>query len=198
MKTLFKSFACLLALGLAVPALAGTIKEYTADMVNVKTGLAAQKLAVTPDKIYIETLNDQGKLEAIAIVRLDQKKMYFFMEEAKSYLELPFDKDRFTAADLTMGLVETKEEKVGSETVGGYQADKIQTTIKVMGVTTEAYQWMAPEFEPLPIRTEAEGVTLEMRNISPGSPDSSLFEIPQGYNKDERMEQMMKVMMGGK
>jgi hypothetical protein len=192
------SLSLFLMLCLALPAFAGSIVEYTADMVNVKTGRVAQKIAITPDKIYSESFNDQGKREAISIVRLDQRKMYIFMEETKSYMELPFDKDRFTAADLSMGMVQTKQEKVGTETVSGYKADKFRTTVQVMGMTTHTYQWMAPEFDPMPIRIEAESVIQEMRNIKTGRPDASLFEIPKGYKRDAQMENMMKGMMGGK
>jgi hypothetical protein len=49
----------------------------------------------------------------------------------------------------------------------------------------------------MPVRTENQGVIQEMRNIKPGRPDASLFEIPSGYKRDAQMEQMMKGMMGG-
>jgi hypothetical protein len=198
MKTLLKNFAFFLALGLALPAWAGSVKEYSADMVDVKSGRVVQKIAVIPDKIYSETLNAQGRREAIAIVRLDQKKMSVFIEATKSYMEWPFSKEQFTAADLNMGMVQTRQEKVDTETVGDYQADKFKITATVMGMNTTAYQWIAPEFDPMPIRTEAQGVTLEMRNIKTGGPDAALFEAPAGYKRDTQMEQMIKGLMGGK
>ena len=44
MNTMLKNFICLLALlCLATPALAGSIKEYSADMVEVKSGRVTQK-----------------------------------------------------------------------------------------------------------------------------------------------------------
>jgi hypothetical protein len=195
MKTLLKSFIVLLVLGLALPAFAGSIQEYSADMVDVKSGRVAQKLAVTPDKIYCENFNAQGKRDAISILRLDQKKLFVFLEANKSYMELPFNKDRFTAADLSMGMVQTKQEKVGSETVNGYAADKFRITVQVMGMTRTAFQWLAPEFD-LPVRTEAEGVIQEMRNIKAERPDAALFELPKGYKRDAQMEQMMKSLLG--
>jgi len=198
MKILLKSLACFLVLILTVPALAGTVKEFSAEMVDVQSGRVVQKLAITPDKIYSESLNAKGQREAVAILRLDQRKMYLFLEETKSYLEFPFNKEKFTTADLTLGMVQTKQEKAGSEKVNGYQADKFKISAKVMGMTNTVYHWMAPEFDPLPIRTEAGGVTMEMRNIKEGRPDAALFEIPQGYTRDKGMEEMMKAMMGAK
>jgi len=197
MKTVLKSLACFLSLCFAVPAFAGSIKEYTADMVDVKSGKAMQKLAVTPDKIYSESFDAQGKRQGMAIIRMDQKKMYVIMEENKSYMELPFDKKQFTAADLSMGMVQTKQEKVGTEPVNGYKADKFKITATAMGRTFTSFQWIAPEFDPMPIRTESDSVAHEMRNIKTDRPDASLFELPKGYKRDTQTEQMMKAMMGG-
>ena len=189
-------FMLLLLLCLALPVLAGSIKEYSADMVDVKSGKVMQKLAVTPDTLYSESFNAQGKREAVAIIRLDQKKMYVFMEANKSYMELPFNKEWIAAADLTIGMVQTKQEKVGADTVGSYKADKFKITVNAMGMATTSFQWIAPEFD-LPVRTESDGVILEMRNIKTARPDAALFELPQGYKRDTQMEQMMKAMMGG-
>jgi hypothetical protein len=197
MRTLCKSFVVLLVLAFALPAFAGSITEYSADMVDVKSGRVAQKIAVMPDKVYSESFNAQGKREAISIIRMDQKKMFVFLEQPKSFMELPFDKERFTAADLNMGIVQTKKEPTGSsETVGGYKADKFRVTVRAMGITRTVFEWIAPEFD-LPIRTEAEGVILEMRNIKAGRQDAALFENPQGYPRNAALEQMMKGMMGG-
>ena len=198
MKTLLKSLACFLVLAFAFPVLAGSVKEYSADMVNVKNGRVMAKLAVAPGKMYSENFDDDGKRAGSAVIRLDQKKMYVFIEETKSYMELPFDKDEFDASSMSMGAVESKQEKVGSETINGYKADKFKVTTKAMGMTSTGFQWIAPEFEPMPIRSEEGGVILEMRNIKTARPDAALFEIPKGYKRDTQMEEMMKGMLGGK
>jgi hypothetical protein len=72
---LFAVFLCstLLIVG---SALAGSVKEYSADVVDVKSGRVMQKLAVTPDKIFSESFDASGKREALAIVRLDRNIMY--------------------------------------------------------------------------------------------------------------------------
>jgi len=184
----------------AVPAgdLAGSVGEYSADMVEVKSGRVTRKLAVTPDKFYSEGLDAQGRRESVAILRLDRKKLYVFIEANKSYWELPFNKEHFTAADLQVGLARVKREKVGRETVGGHQADKWRITASAMGQTSTSYEWITREFGLMPVRTEIDGVIQEMRNIKPGLPDASLFEIPQGYARDTAMENMLKSLMGGK
>ena len=202
MKRLYPSILSLLAalvsVCFALPALAGSIKEYTADMVDVQSGRVVQKIAVVPDKIYSESFDPQGKREAITIIRMDQKKMYAIMEEDKTYMELPFAKEKFSAADLSMGMAQSTREKVGTETVSGYKADKYRITASVMGMNITTYEWIAPEFEPMPIRTEGQGAIQEMRNIQTARPDAALFEIPEGYERDAQMEQMVRGMMGGK
>jgi hypothetical protein len=195
MKNLFKGFICFFVLCLALPVLAGSIKSYSADMVDVKSGKVMQRIAAAPDKLYMENFNSQGKREGVAIIRLDQRKMYIFMEETKTYMEMPFDKDRFSLADMQMGGVETKDEALGTEKVSGYTATRHRQTTKVMGVTTTALYWLAPEFDPMPVRAEVAGAIQEMRNIKTGSPDAALFEIPKGYKRDKTMEDMMKGMI---
>jgi hypothetical protein len=179
-------------------AFAGTVKEYSADMVDVKSGRVRQKLAVTHDKIFSEGLDAQGQRESIAIIRLDQKKMYVFLEANKSYWELPFNKEHFTSADLRVGLAQIKREKVGTETVGGYKADKWRISATAMGMSSTSNEWITREFGFMPVRTEIDGVVQEMRNIKPGTPDAALFEIPKGYARDTAMENMVKGLMGGK
>ncbi|MCL2790827.1 MAG: DUF4412 domain-containing protein [Desulfobulbus sp.] len=198
METLCKNIVCFLALCCAVPAWAGSIAEYSANLVDVQNGHVMQKIAVMPDKMYSESFNAQGTREGMALVRLDQHKMYIFNEANKSYMEFPFNKNKFTPADLAMGMVDIKQEKVGTETVNGYTATKYRITTKVMNKTITAFQWIAPEFDPMPIRTESEGVIHEMRDIKTGRPDASLFEVPKGYTHDKTMEDMMKGMMKGR
>jgi hypothetical protein len=193
-KTLFALLPLMLA---ASVVFAGSVKEYSADMVDVKSGRVTQRIAVMPDKVYSETFGASGKREAAVILRMDQKKMIMLMEQNKSYMELPFNKDQFTTSDLAFGVVEVKREKLGTETVSGYSASKYRITSKAMGMTVTVLQWMAPEFD-MPLRTESQGNIQEMRNIKTGRPDAALFEMPKGYTRDKAMEEMMKGLMGGK
>lgn len=197
MKKLLKSLICLLALCLASPALAGTIREYSADMVNVENGSVTQRMAVTPDKIMMEIFDEDGQQEAKTIVRLDQRKMYIFSPD-KTYMEIPFERDSFNFLDLGMGMMTiTSQEKMGVETISGYKAEKIQITANVMGMTTTTFtQWIAKEFEPMPIRMDSDGSIMEMRNIKAGSQNSSLFDIPTGYTRNIMMEEMVKGLLG--
>ncbi|MDR3299041.1 MAG: DUF4412 domain-containing protein [Candidatus Accumulibacter sp.] len=193
----FAAFLCS-AVFIVGSALAGSVKEYSADVVNVKSGRVMQKLAVTPDKIFSESFDASGKREALAIVRLDRNTMYVFMEETRSYMEIPFSKEQFTSTGLNMNAVQTKQEKVGTETVAGYASTKYLQTTTVMGTSVTSLHWVAPEFDPMPIRSEVNGEFFEMRNIKTGAQNAALFEVPKGYTRDKAMEGMMKSMMTGK
>jgi hypothetical protein len=179
-------------------ALAGTVKEYSADMVDVKSGKVTQKISVATDKFYAKSFDASGKDSGLGIVRLDKNVMYAVIEETRSYMEIPISKEQFDAGGFNINAMEVKKEKVGAETVSGYSAVKYRITAKIMGQTSTHYEWFAPEFDPMPIRTEMQGVTQEMRNIAPGPQNAALFDPPKGYKRDKAMEDMMKGMMGKK
>lgn len=183
---------------------AGTVEEYSADMVTVPDGKVMQKMYVTPEKMRFDIYDQAGKLQTISILRLDQGKMYALQADSKTYFEIPVNKEFTSFEDLAKGMMGTKfntsREKQGEEEVGGYAAEKfkVTTTVEVMEQKTTMVhnEWLAPEFAPLPVRTENPGdkTITEMQNIKAGAQDDALFEIPAGYNKDTTMEEMMKNM----
>ncbi|MCL2458082.1 MAG: DUF4412 domain-containing protein [Desulfobulbus sp.] len=204
MKSLLKSLACLLVLCLALPAFAGSIKEYTADMVDVKSGKVVAKYYVTEKKMRMESFDEEGE-GSVSIIRVDQQMMYA-LQKNKTYLTIPFKGDKMPSMMEMPSLFfekdgpQFKQEKVGSETVNGYQAEKIRATMTmdIMGQTHTAtnYIWMAKEFDiPVRMQDEKKGKVVEMRNINKGAPADSLFEIPAGYrDMSKQMEEMMKSM----
>ncbi|MCL2473439.1 MAG: DUF4412 domain-containing protein [Alphaproteobacteria bacterium] len=202
MKSLIKGLGLLAVMLVAGTAHAGTIKEYSADMVDAKTGQVVGKYYVTEKKIRVDSSNEKGGGNVISIIRMDQDKMYALQED-KTYMEIPF---KGTVTDLEsigtqmMGGIapQRKVENLGSETVSGYKAEKskVTTTMNMMGqtFTTTAHEWKAKEFD-MPLRTQTDkGETMEMRNIKVGAPPASVFEIPAGYTRNVEMENMMKQM----
>ncbi len=192
----------LLSAGLAW---AGTVKEYSADMVDVNTGKVVQKLYVTEQKMRVEQVDAGGKPGGGSIVRLDKKMMYV-LQENKTYMEFPLSGNAASMQEAleNMRLMGMKpqitREKQGTETVNGYKAEKVKTTVTLnMGgqkTSVSHLEWQALEFEPMPVRTQnpRDNSLTEMRNIKTGAPSASLFEIPAGYKKDTSMEDMMKQM----
>ena len=187
-------------------ALAGTVKEYSADMVDVKTNRVHQKMYVTEQKIRFDSFDERGELEGIAILRLDQGLMYALQQD-KTYITVPMDKNitvqRMEDISAAMGIKpDIQREKQGTETVNGYQAEKFKTTVTINAgsqkIVNTYYEWNASEFAmPIRLYDTKEDETTEMHNIKIGAPAASVFEIPAGYTRNTQMEEMMK-QMGGK
>ena len=205
MRNLIKGLGlCLVMLSMASTAFAGTVKEYVADLVDAKTGQTMAKYYVTENKIRVDMEGQNKGGKVATIIRMDQGKMYSLQED-KTYIEFPFKDKISNLEDIgtkMMGGVAPKrtEEKLGSETVNGYDTEKtrVTTNINMMGQkrTMVNTVWKAKEFD-MPIRTQSDkGDITEMRNIKVGAPADSVFEVPAGYTKNAELEEMMKRMQG--
>jgi hypothetical protein len=198
MKRIAKGLSLLVTLLGTTLALAGTVKEYSADMVDVKTGKLQSKVYVTPTKMRTEDYDDDGKLRTISIVRMDHQKTYLFFVNEKAYTEFPLkgktipERNSPEAKEFEKWIMgefasERKEEKVGTETVNGYKTEKFRVTTRIEKLSDESvsYEWYAKEFI-VPVRAQhgddnEDGDIEELRNIKIGAPASSLFELPSGY-----------------
>ena len=189
---------------LALTAQAGTVKEYSADMVNLTTNATVQKMHIADKMMRNEVYGPNKEAQAISILRFDQGKMFLLQPQNKTYIEMPAPKDFESINDLA-GIVpgakiDIKREKVGAEKVGDYEAEKfkVTTTVEVMGhkTTMGAYDWVAEEFAPLPVRSEIpdQKIIMELRNIKEENQPIALFEIPDGYKRDNALEDLMKKM----
>ena len=203
MKTLRKPLCLVLVFLCTALAFGGTIKDYSAEQVDVKSNRVIGKLYATDSKFRMELYDENGKLESFIIVRRDQKKMYAFEEENKTYMEFPMTGnntsiyDSITSMGQGFGIIpEIKREKEGTETVGGYSADKFRTTTTIdffgQKQITTVYEWIAAEFD-LPVRTQTDDITIEMRNITTTAPAASLFEIPAGYSSMGNFMDLLKI-----
>jgi hypothetical protein len=197
MKHIVKGLSLLVALFGTTLVLAGTIKEYSAEMVDIKSGKVRSKEYVTPTKMRIEDYDDDGKLQFINIIRMDHQKAYTFYVAHKTYVEFPLQGKTIPERNspewkklekLMMGELasQTKEEKIGTETINGYKAEKFRVTTRIekMSDGSISYEWYAKEFFT-PVRIQhgdsEEDDIEELRNIKVGAPASSLFELPSGY-----------------
>lgn len=73
---------------------------------------------------------------------------------------------------------------LGEETISKRNAEKWRRQImRASGERSQFLQWYDPELK-LVIREEhPDGYVRELRDIKPGTPDKSLFSIPQGYER---------------
>ena len=204
MRKKFLYFITALFLVFCAFAYAGTVKEYSADMVVVGSDTINGKLFVSNDKIRMESKSNKGNEDdSITIVRVDKGKAYALIPADKSYMEFDIKKgEDFRMEEIANGMLpgkfSVKRDKKGTETVNGYKTTKyeINTTVEMMGQKMErkAFEWIAAEFEPMPVRTldVKDNITVEMRNIKKGAQNASLFEIPAGYEKAPDINDILK------
>ena len=208
MNILKKSFCFTLIIFCTGLAFGATIKNYTADQVEILSNQVLSKVYAADTKFRLDSLDGSGDVETFYIVRLDQKKVYALDVMKRIYTEYPIEEDDKTfydhitsaqqsAQQITGGTFELKREKTGTaETVLGYRAEKYSVTItdelfgqKLSGIVY--YWWLAPEFD-MPLRVQVQTlvyeVTFELRNIKTAEPPASLFEIPPGYTKVENSQ----------
>lgn len=194
------------ALILSLCAGAAYAGDFTADLVEVEDEQVVQKIYVSGQKMRFDVFDDEGSDEAatISILRLDENKYYILTPENKTFIEVPVDKSVTSIDDFNKSMLpegsDVKKVSKGTETVGGYSAEKFEvtTTINLMGetMTMVNYEWITPEFAPLPIRVQdtEDDTVAEMRNIKAGAVDAAVFEVPEGYEKDTELEEMLKSM----
>ncbi len=177
----------LIGLFLAGEAWPGSIKDYSADMVDTNSGAVVRKIYVTERKIRVDSLNPDGAIEGAVIMRLDLGMMYLLQED-QVCLEVPLDKDVKSLRDMEGRMMggpkpEVRRKKLGEETVNGYAAEKFLVTFIITSGTERDEliyaEWLAPEFD-FPVRLEgSEGAGgMEMRNVKPGTPDEAYFTSP--------------------
>jgi hypothetical protein len=71
---------------------------------------------------------------------------------------------------------------LGPENVGGRSAEKWTFTFVLTGKTYTSYNWIDKKLS-VPIKSETEGHTTEMRDINESTQPDSLFEVPADYSK---------------
>jgi len=203
MKTLRKLFCLFFVLFCTALAFGGTIKDYSADQVDVQSDRVIGKLYAADSKFRMELFDENGNMESFLIVRQDQKKIYAFQAENKTYMEFPMTGnntsiyDSITSIGQGFGIIpEIKREKEGTEIVGGYSAEKFRTTTTIeffgQNQTTTIYEWIASEFD-LPIRTQTDDTVIEMRNITTTAQAASLFEMPEGYSSLGNLGDLLQI-----
>lgn len=175
-----------------VPVVAGTasaqkITDFSALQVTLspegKT-LHESPLYALGGKLRLENFMPDAEQKLVMIYRPDKKKILYLNPERKRFFES--EADEAELGKLGAAAIKGKKEKdLGQETVSGYDCRKkeIETEIEVMGFRKRDRMllWQSPRFD-MPLRTRHEdGETTELRNIRPGKPAATLFEVPAGY-----------------
>ena len=182
----------------------GTVKNYSADLVEINSNRIIGKVYAAEQKLRVESYDEKEELTNIVIIRMDLKKIYSLHAESKTFVEFPIMGgkqslyDNFLMIGQSFGITPNiKRERLDTDTVSGYNAGKFRntTSIEIFNdkMITVSYEWIAPEFD-WPLRTQDDKGIIEMRKIKTESPSDMLFEIPASYKRDSDMEELFRDM----
>ncbi|MCG3177185.1 MAG: hypothetical protein MOGMAGMI_02153 [Candidatus Omnitrophica bacterium] len=152
--------------------------EYSAKMVIYESqgGTAEGQVYVSKGKMRFDTPLGGN------ITRQDLNLTWVLMPDQQMYLEQALD---VTAMRQTSSKVpgEVERKPLGKETVDGVETEKYLITYTEGPHTLQMHQWLGPEGLPRKLEALDGSWRIEYRDLKPGSPDPSVFEVPAGYQK---------------
>lgn len=142
-------------------------------------------------------IDDQGRRLASLIPWSGGVAYSLFLDE-KVYLEMPTEEIGMEPYEARPCVGYRDGEQIGSETIDGRAAEKWRCTGELTPVegrpSADATTWYDRELA-FEIRIERDGgEVFEVRNVSVGRQDASLFEVPDGFRKVD-MQALMQQMM---
>jgi hypothetical protein len=153
-------------------------KEFSADQViTMKSGVSvASKFYLDNGKARAE-MQMQG-MQAISIMRPDQKKLYTVMPAQKMVMVMNLD-DKMTAEISAAAGDEGKFETIGPDAVDGVACTKYKMTTK----DNKVFFWWVNMATKTPLKMAADdgSFTVSWKNYKAGPQDPALFEPPADY-----------------
>jgi len=166
-----------------------------------ENGTADQKLGpIHVDKPgFRMEMSEQG--QRVAVVALwDQEISFSLLLNEKMYFEIPTEETGTSAADFEGKPCDgyRSSEKVGTESVNGRATEIWHCTDEMQPQPDQPASDSKSWFDPVlgfPVREAKDnGEVFEIRDIVVARQDSSLFEVPPGFQKLD-MEAMMQQML---
>jgi hypothetical protein len=178
--------------------LANAPTQYSADLVVSRKVGTPVTMRVYSDGNKRRTEQPQGPNGGIIVIlRGDLSKRYILNPGTKTYTELPLDPKMLESTaewSKRLGIV---HEKVGSEDLNGETCDKYHFSVDQKSQDPQkqplmprpqggvsGFIWVSQSTHML-VKSENSVTTAEWKNVKIGSPDSSVFEIPADYKKQE-------------
>lgn len=135
-----------------------------------------------------------GLSQITSVTKADAKVVYLIYPGLQSYVEMPV-----SAEDQSISKAETKTEKLGEETINGFECVKNKTTISYDGKSEEILAWNAKKLNDFPVRVVysdgGQKVTMDYKDIKQEKPDAKLFTTPAGFTKYDNVQQMLQAGM---
>lgn len=182
------------AAGLPVPTV-----EYSADrVVETEAGTFTGKVYSAQGKERSET--DMGGMQSVMILRRDKELGWMLMPAHKMYQQLDLAQARQQSGAAPDDQVEISE--VGSESIEGFDSTKYKLLMK--DGSAGGFVWITREGIPVKMdMLSKEGgkksrMTVTLKNLTIGSQDPQLFELPGGYSAMPGMGGFAPGATGGK
>ena len=157
--------------------------EFSADLIQKTAGMTTKgKVYIKGNKMCTEMDTPAGT--SINLMDMDTGLTQMLQPAQKMYFEMQAPKAGVVQTDEVLAEIADKK-SVGVEKVNGYKCDKYEIIYhdRSLGKMT---QWFSKELN-YPIKIIYDGpqgkMVIEYKNINHGKVDSSLFEIPPGYQK---------------
>jgi len=171
--------------------------EYSADrVIESDAGTIEGKVYSSLGKERMET--DMGGMRSVMILRRDKQIGWMLMPMQKMYQELDFAKAQKQSGAAPADQVEITE--VGSESVEGFDATKYKLVMKdgsAGGFIWITQQGIAVKMDMLSKSgRDKTRITMTLKNLSIGSQDAQLFELPADYSAMSRMGGLGSLSMG--
>jgi hypothetical protein len=179
---------CTLALAPLHAGPKGAPVPFSADWVVLEEGQPQEqgKYYASSEGIRMESVS--GGEPYIMIFNYDRKLAWNVMESERMYMETAIDPDQPGSTDDVMGGLgsfgspcprDAKATRIGRETLHGRNVEK--WTCSMAGDETLTV-WFDTRLQ-VPIRSEDEDGTFELKNIKESRPSADLFLPPAGYTK---------------
>ena len=137
-------------------------------------------------------------MRQIMITRPDKKVMWTLMPEQRMYMEIKLGEAGAGRGDLSG--YEIEQSTVGQEEVNGVMTTKSKIVMtgrkgdKMGGFWWTSNEGIVVKMDVIAMEKGGKArIKKELKNVSIGSQDPALFEIPEGYEKMS----MMNMLMGG-
>jgi len=157
--------------------------EFSADLIQKTAGMTTKgKVYIKGNKMRMEMDTPAGK--SINLMDIGTGLMQMLQPEQKMYFEMETPEAGVVKTDEALDKIADKKH-VGTEKVNGYKCDKYEIIYHDRGLGKMS-QWFSKKLN-YPIKIIYNGpqgeMVVEYKNIKQGEVDSSLFEIPPGYEK---------------
>lgn len=159
--------------------------QFTADMVTTESGVTVTNKFYSENPFYRMDIEEEGQ-EGYVIVNRTEGVTKVVMPAEQMYMEMSSTGMMSMSNDVFQSIEKQKEQYetnlVGSESINGYECEKYEVLIDGSVVST---YWQSADIEyPIKVVSGANSeMVMELKNITEGDVDDSMFQIPDGYTK---------------